>query len=69
MQRDDDDKSFEHRRGDKGAYRRYLDGMDTSMRQKVALVAAHLDSWGASRRHGDGVGDREQSTGFAISSS
>jgi len=29
-------------RGDRGAYRRYLDGMDASMQQKVALTAAHL---------------------------
>ena len=30
------------RRVDRDAYRRYLDGMDASMRQKVALTAAHL---------------------------
>jgi len=29
-------------RGDRGAYRRYLAGMDASMQQKVALTAAHL---------------------------
>lgn len=29
-------------RGDRGAYARYLDGMDCTMRQKVALTAAHL---------------------------
>lgn len=29
-------------RGDRGAYARYLDGMDQTMRQKVALTAAHL---------------------------
>lgn len=29
-------------RGDRNAYRRYLAGMDASMRQKVALTAAHL---------------------------
>src|SRR3970040_1982621 len=29
-------------RGDRGAYERYLRGMDASMRQKVALTAAHL---------------------------
>src|SRR5262245_35075485 len=29
-------------RGDRGAYQRYLRGMDASMRQKVALTAAHL---------------------------
>src|SRR5581483_11374688 len=32
----------EQRRGDRDAYRRYLDGMDASMRQKIALTAAHL---------------------------
>ncbi len=31
-----------HQRGDRGAYERYLRGMDSSMRQKVALTAAHL---------------------------
>ncbi len=30
------------RRGSQGAYDRYLRGMDSSMRQKVALTAAHL---------------------------
>ncbi len=30
------------RRGNQGAYDRYLRGMDSSMRQKVALTAAHL---------------------------
>ncbi len=29
-------------RGDRGAYERYLAGMDASMRQKVALTAAHF---------------------------
>src|SRR5688572_32227391 len=29
-------------RGDRSAYERYLAGMDASMRQKVALTAAHL---------------------------
>lgn len=29
-------------RGDRGAYQRYLAGMDASMQQKVALTAAHL---------------------------
>ena len=29
-------------RGDREAYDRYLAGMDASMRQKVALTAAHL---------------------------
>lgn len=32
----------EQDRGDAGAYDRYLRGMDASMRQKVALTAAHL---------------------------
>lgn len=32
----------EQRRGDRGAYERYLAGMDASMQQKVALTAAHL---------------------------
>src|SRR5438067_3896964 len=29
-------------RGDRSAYERYLRGMDSSMKQKVALTAAHL---------------------------
>src|SRR5215469_550708 len=29
-------------RGTRGAYQRYLSGMDASVRQKVALTAAHL---------------------------
>jgi len=37
-----DMRQVEQRRGDRDAYRRYLDGMDASMRQKVALTAAHL---------------------------
>jgi SAM-dependent methyltransferase len=36
-----DGKGTQHR-GNRGAYERYLAGMDTSMRQKVALTAAHL---------------------------
>lgn len=32
----------EQQRGDRGAYERYLAGMDASMQQKVALTAAHL---------------------------
>lgn len=36
------DKYERQHRGDRGAYERYLAGMDASMRQKVALTAAHL---------------------------
>jgi hypothetical protein len=50
------EEDFEHRRGDRGAYRRYLDGMDSSMRQKVALVAAHLHSQGRVADMGMGSG-------------
>ena len=50
------DEDFEHRRGDRGAYRRYLDGMDSSMRQKVALVAAHLSAQGRVADMGMGSG-------------
>jgi hypothetical protein len=32
----------EQQRGDRSAYERYLRGMDSSMKQKVALTAAHL---------------------------
>jgi ubiquinone/menaquinone biosynthesis C-methylase UbiE len=32
----------DQRRGDRGAYERYLRGMDATMKQKVALTAAHL---------------------------
>ncbi len=32
----------DQQRGDRGAYERYLRGMDASMKQKVALTAAHL---------------------------
>ncbi|PIE15971.1 MAG: SAM-dependent methyltransferase [Proteobacteria bacterium] len=39
------DYAAQHR-GDDGAYDRYLAGMDASMRQKVALTAAHLLSEG-----------------------
>lgn len=49
-------QSFEHRRGDRGAYQRYLDGMDASMRQKVALVAAHLRAQGQVADMGMGSG-------------
>lgn len=34
--------SVQPARGDGGAYDRYLQAMDASMRQKVALTAAHL---------------------------
>tara|TARA_R110002096_G_scaffold401386_6_gene598321 strand:- start:61254 stop:63452 length:2199 start_codon:yes stop_codon:yes gene_type:complete len=44
------------RRGDRGAYERYLAGMDTSMRQKVALTAAHLLSEGKIADMGMGSG-------------
>ncbi len=44
------------RRGDRGAYERYLRGMDTSMRQKVALTAAHLLSEGKIADMGMGSG-------------
>ncbi|HMR73549.1 MAG TPA: methyltransferase domain-containing protein [Polyangiaceae bacterium] len=36
-----EDYKHQHR-GDRGAYERYLAGMDVSMRQKVALTAAHF---------------------------
>ena len=44
------------RRGDRNAYRRYLAGMDASMRQKVALTAAHLLSEGTVADMGMGSG-------------
>ncbi len=43
-------------RGDGGAYARYLAGMDTSMRQKVALTAAHLLALGKVADMGMGSG-------------
>jgi hypothetical protein len=45
-------------RPDRDAYRRYLDGMDASMRQKVALTAAHLlcEGWIADLGMGSGTG-------------
>lgn len=43
-------------RGDRGAYQRYLDGMDASMRQKVALTAAHILSQGRIADMGMGSG-------------
>ncbi len=56
MSTDKQEQDFEHRRGDRGAYRRYLDGMDSSMRQKVALVAAHLSAQGQVADMGMGSG-------------
>ena len=43
-------------RGARGAYERYLKGMDASMRQKVALTAAHLPSEGRVADMGMGSG-------------
>ncbi|WP_428268134.1 methyltransferase domain-containing protein [Haliangium sp.] len=43
-------------RGDRGAYERYLAGMDASMQQKVALMAAHLLSQGRVADMGMGSG-------------
>lgn len=47
-------------RGDLAAYDRYLRGMDTSMRQKVALTAAHLLGQGkvADMGMGSGLGSK-----------
>lgn len=56
MSTTDTDGEFQHHRGDRGAYRRYLDGMDSSMRQKVALVAAHLSAKGRVADMGMGSG-------------
>jgi len=44
------------RRGDRGAYERYLQGMDQTMRQKVALTAAHILSRGRIADMGMGSG-------------
>ncbi len=44
------------RRGDRGAYQRYLAGMDATMRQKVALTAAHLLARGTVADMGMGSG-------------
>ena len=49
------DYSRQHR-GDRGAYERYLSGMDASMRQKVALTAAHILSEGRIADMGMGSG-------------
>lgn len=43
-------------RGDTGAYERYLNSMDISMRQKVALTAAHLMTRGTVADMGMGSG-------------
>ncbi len=43
-------------RGDQGAYERYLEGMDASMKQKVALTAAHLLTRGRVADMGMGSG-------------
>src|ERR1041385_992612 len=44
------------RRGDHGAYTRYLAGMNASMKQKVALTAAHLLAEGVVADMGMGSG-------------
>ncbi len=49
-------RQSEQRRGDLAAYRRYLAGMDASMRQKVALTAAHLLCEGSIADMGMGSG-------------
>ncbi len=46
----------DQQRGDRGAYERYLRGMDASMRQKVALTAAHLPCRGRVADMGMGSG-------------
>lgn len=43
-------------RGDRGAYERYLHGMDRTMRQKVALTAAHILCQGTIADMGMGSG-------------
>jgi SAM-dependent methyltransferase len=43
-------------RGDRSAYERYLRGMDSSMKQKVALTAAHLLAQGTIADMGMGSG-------------
>ncbi|MGZ7080771.1 MAG: hypothetical protein ACXVJT_15265, partial [Thermoanaerobaculia bacterium] len=43
-------------RGDRSAYERYLAGMDASMKQKVALTAAHLLAQGTVADMGMGSG-------------
>lgn len=51
-------------RGDRGDYERYLSGMDSSMKQKVALTAAHLLAQGTVADMGMGSG----SGSFALAS-
>lgn len=51
----DDRYEGQHRGGD-GAYERYLNGMDRSMRQKVAVTAAHLLGEGTVADMGMGSG-------------
>jgi SAM-dependent methyltransferase len=46
----------EQRRGNRDAYRRYLDGMDAALRQKVAFPAAHLLAEGRVADMGMGSG-------------
>ena len=46
----------QQQRGDRGAYERYLRGMDSSMKQKVALTAAHLPCRGRVADMGMGSG-------------
>lgn len=46
----------EQRRGNREAYRRYLDGMDAALRQKVAFPAAHLTAEGRVADMGMGSG-------------
>ncbi|MDF1667039.1 MAG: methyltransferase domain-containing protein [Planctomycetota bacterium] len=52
-----DDNPYEvQHRGDKGAYDRYLKSMDASMKQKIALTAAHLLAQGQVADMGMGSG-------------
>lgn len=55
-----DGEYVEQARGDRGAYERYLAGMDASMQQKVALTAAHLLCLGrvADMGMGSGAGSK-----------
>ena len=55
-----EDEYAEQARGDRGAYERYLAGMDASMQQKVALTAAHLLCLGrvADMGMGSGAGSK-----------
>ena len=49
-------KGYAHSRGGRESYERYLRGMDASMRQKVALTAAHLLGEGRVADMGTGSG-------------